>query len=106
MASAYPIAAFLVFALIGLFLFPVAWWALAFWQKKKNLKTLSKVSMYLSVTPILAFGFLYIGKEGFLIPPMLAGLIFFATPALNIIFLVVGVIMTIIQPTRSINESR
>lgn len=106
MASAYPIAAFLVFAMIGLFLFPLAWWVLAYWQKKKNLKILSRVSMYLSVTPIVAFGFLYFGKEGLFIPPMAAGLIFFATPAFNIIFLVVSVIVTIIKPRRSVNESR
>lgn len=77
MASAYPLAAYLVFALFGLFVFPVSWWLLAFWQKRNELRKLWKLSLCRSVTPFAGFVFLYFGAKAIVVPPMAAGIIFF-----------------------------
>ena len=87
MASAYPVAAFLVIALFGLLIFPVAWWLLAYWQKQRKLSRLSRISIYWSITPIAGFIVLYLGANEILIPQMAAGIIFFLMPAVNVLAL-------------------
>lgn len=94
MASAYPVAAYLVFALFGLIAFPVLWWLLAIWQRRRGLRKLSKMSLWWSVTPVAGFGALYVGAKSILVPPMVAGIFFFLIPVVNVVALVVTAIIT------------
>lgn len=105
MASAYPVAAYLVFSLFGLVAFPVLWWLLAFWQKRRGLRKLSQTSLYWSVTPIAGFGALYIGAKGILVPPMVAGIFFFLIPVVNVVALIITAIITVAKIRTSVHHA-
>lgn len=87
MASAYPVAIGILIAFFGAVLLPVLWWCLAYWQRKRKLLFLSKLSMFFSVIPILSvFGLMY-GTE---ISAKYSVIFFFTTPYLScIIFLAI-----------------
>jgi hypothetical protein len=97
MASAYPVAAFLIFALIGIIVFPIAWWLLAHWQRKRNLARLANISVFWSITPIVGFVVLYLGAEKILLPPMVAGITFFLIPVVNVFALAWAAIVSVAQ---------
>lgn len=97
MASAYPVAAFILFAIVGAITLPLAWWLMAYWQHKRNLNRLSRASRCWSAMPILSFAILYLCAEKALVPPMATLIAFFLTPVVNIIALVVATFLTVSQ---------
>lgn len=82
---------------MGLIVLPAAWWLMAYWQKRRKLKKLSVASLYWSATPMLSFVALYLGAEDILIPPIVAGIVFFLTPVINTVALIVVAILTVTQ---------
>lgn len=97
MASAYPVAIFLMLAMAGLIIFPVFWLSIAYWQRKNRLNKMSKLSVALSITPILSFILLYFGES---ISPKFTVIVFFATPVINIIFLITILFITLFKVRR------
>ena len=63
MASASPVAIIILIGMVGVIFLPMLWCCLAFWQKKRGLKALSRLSMMLSTIPILSVFGLFYGKE-------------------------------------------
>lgn len=54
MASASPVAFVILVAMVGAVLLPLLWLGLALFQWKYKLRGLSKISMVLSIMPILS----------------------------------------------------
>jgi hypothetical protein len=63
MASTSPLALIIVFALVGALILPLLWWILAFWQRKYSLFGFYKVSLLLSLMPIVSVIGLRLGGE-------------------------------------------
>jgi hypothetical protein len=85
MASASPVTFVILVAIIGAVLLPLLWWGLALWQRKYKLHGLSKISMVLSIMPILSVLSLQYGKE---ISAKYSMIIFSATPFVSVFLLV------------------
>jgi hypothetical protein len=94
MASAAPVAFIVLVAMCGAVLLPVLWWCLAFWQRKRKLKGLSKLSMALSIVPIFSVVVLHYGKH---ISSKYSVIFFSATPFISIFLLIVLFVITIIK---------
>jgi len=94
MASTNPVAMFLMLALLGLCILSVVWLSMAYWQKRSHLNKLSKLSVLLSITPILSFVILYFGKA---ILSKFSVIVFFITPVLNIILIFTILFITILK---------
>ena len=86
MASASPVAFVILVGMAGAILLPILWWCLAFWQRKHNLNRLSKLSMVLSIIPILSVFALHYGKE---ISAKYSVIFFSATPFVSSLLLIV-----------------
>ena len=93
MASAYPVAIMIMIALVGAFILPVLWWWLAYYQRKKHLSTLSKVSFVFSFTSILSVLGLYFRET---ISAKYILIVFSVTPFINVIAIIVVCIITYI----------
>lgn len=104
MASAYPVALFIVFAMFGSVVFPVAWWVMAYWQHKRDLRGLSKASLFWSATPILSWVILYLGAPEVL-GPRVAVITFFLIPVANIVALAATTLVTVLQLRNRTNEA-
>lgn len=100
MASAGPVAVFLLLAICGTVVLPIIWWVLAFWQHRRGFKAWFKVSMALSLTPILGGAMLYVGNEGSLISAKPALITFFLTPVANVVAILVTLATLLISEFR------
>jgi hypothetical protein len=92
MASASPVVFVLFVAMAGAILLPILWWCLAFWQRKHKLSGLSKLSMLLSIIPILSASVLHYGKE---ISAKYSLIFFSVTPFISFLLLIVLFVLTI-----------
>ena len=63
MASTYPLAVIIVFSLVCVVILPLLWLVLAMWQRRCGLLVSSRVSIVLSMMPIISILGLYYGKE-------------------------------------------
>jgi len=92
MASAAPVAFVILVAMAGAILLPLLWWFLAFWQRKYKLAGLFKLSIVLSIMPILSVLALHYGKE---ISAKYSLIFFSVTPFVSFFLLIVLLIITI-----------
>lgn len=63
MASAYPVAIIILITMAGMIIFPVLWFFLGRWQKKKGLNKLAIVSYCLFPTSPIVFLLLIYARE-------------------------------------------
>ncbi len=98
MASASPVAFVILVAMVGAVLLPLLWWGLALWQWKYKLRGLSKISLVLSIMPILSVLVLYNGKE---ISAKYSVILFSATPFISSFLLVVILGLTVYKVLKS-----
>ena len=94
MASASPIAIIIMIALAGAIILPILWWLLAYYQRKKHLSTLSKISFVFSFTSVLSVLGLYFRE---VISAKYLFIAFSATPFINVIAIIVVCIITYIR---------
>ena len=95
-----PIPLFIFLALAGALFLPVIWWLIAYWQRKKNLLQLYKVSLFFSLTPMASFGSLFMRD---FVPSEFALIVFSLTPVVNIFGVLVVLIITFIYARKTDN---
>ncbi|MDH2435976.1 hypothetical protein QCD60_25935 [Pokkaliibacter sp. MBI-7] len=93
MASAQPVTFLILIAIGSALLFPPLWWILSYWQCKIKQSRLSKISLFLSVIPILSIGVLFLGKSIF--PAKLSVLTFSLSPFFSLVLFIVIMAITI-----------
>lgn len=98
MASASPVAFVILVAMVGAVLLPLLWWGLALWQWKYKLPGLSKISMVLSIMPILSVLALHYGKE---LSAKYSVIFFSVTPFISSFLLVVIFSLTVYKVRNS-----
>lgn len=91
MASASPVAIMILIAMISAIILPLLWWLLAYYQRKKQLHRLSKISFIFSFTPVLSVLGLYLREE---ISAKYLLIAFAATPFINVIAIIIACIIT------------
>src|SRR5690606_1406230 len=100
LASAGPVALYLVLTLCGIVVFPIIWWALAFWMHRRGLVTCFRTSMALSLTPMLGGSMLYFSGEGSWVSAKAALTIFFLIPVINVIAILIALMALLIFEIR------
>ncbi len=82
MASTSPLALIIIFALAGALVLPLLWWVLAFWQRRYSLFGFYKISILLSLMPIVSVIGLRFGGE---ISAKYSVIFFTVSPFINIL---------------------
>ncbi|HRH79099.1 MAG TPA: hypothetical protein PK129_17270 [Cellvibrionaceae bacterium] len=95
MTSAQPVAFVILIAMGSAVLFPPLWWILSYWQHKIKQSRLSKISLFLSVIPILSIGVLFLGKS--ILPAKLSLITFSLAPFLSLVFFIILITITIVK---------
>lgn len=96
MASAYPVAIALLLVIGSAIVLPPVWWLVAWWQKGRQLRRLSVLSIALSFTPIVSALLLPLN----VLPPAVTLIAFFVTPLLNLAALLVVTSISILLVRR------
>jgi hypothetical protein len=94
MASTSPLALIIVFALVGALILPLLWWILAFWQRKYSLFGFYKVSLLLSLMPIVSVIGLRLGGE---ISAKYSVIFFTVSPFINLLAFITVLTITILK---------
>lgn len=94
MASTSPLALIIVFALVGALILPLLWWILAFWQRKYSLFGFYKVSLLLSLMPIVSVIGLRLGGE---ISAKYSVIFFTVSPFINLLAFITAFTITILK---------
>ena len=93
MASVQPLAFVILIAMGSAVLFPPLWWILSYWQYKIKQSCLSKISLFLSVVPILSIGVLFLG--GSILPAKFSVITFSLAPFFSLVLFIIVMVITI-----------